>query len=211
MGESNSRRFTDVGARQTPPIQPWLWKPHVQVRSAARGNSTRAVAVSPRAAVAHADISVPGFALSARPPPPPPPSSRSAPLQVRGPARELRALPESRPQVRVRLVQRRGQVHPAAALRRGARPALAGLVQQERQVLQPAHHRGKDARRRPLLLLPKWICASLPLVRKICRRPPAAEEQGIKCSATFCGINVRIRRHVARVRLPLAGMQPAVG
>lgn len=66
----------------------------------------------------------------------------SPPLQVRGPAGELRPVPQGRPEVRVRLVQRRAQVHPPPALCQPLQP-LARLVQPQRQVLQPADHRGE--------------------------------------------------------------------
>ena len=70
------------------------------------------------------------------------PSLCSPPLQVCSPAGELRPLPQGRPEVCVRLVQRRAQMHPPAALQRPLQP-LARLVQPQRQVLQPPDHRGK--------------------------------------------------------------------
>jgi len=181
-------------------MQPWLWKPHLQAPAAAREVKTQRVPllINPRAAVARLSVSVLACALSACP------SPRSAPLQVRSPARELRALPEGRAQVRVRLVQRRGQVHAAAALRRGPCPALARLVQPQRQVLQPSHHRGKSARLGPLLLASPRVGLGLsPSRLRIRCRPCGAEEWGGKGSAAFCEVNVRIRRHAARVGSPL--------
>lgn len=79
--------------------------------------------------------------------------SRSAPVQVRGPAGQLRHVPEGGEEVPVRLVQRGGQVHLEAPLpsHQSLHHPLAQPVQQERQVHQPAHHRGQCRRlsRRP--------------------------------------------------------------
>lgn len=71
--------------------------------------------------------------------------AHSAPLQVRRPAGQLRHVSAGGEEVPVRLVRRRGPMHHEAALspRVPLRQPLAGPVEQERQVHQPADHRGQ--------------------------------------------------------------------